>query len=72
MTTRKRAKAKAVPEAKRTSVMVADVIWQAAHVMMERKGYNKNFSQYVADLIREDRKRQEAEDERRNQPPPVV
>jgi hypothetical protein len=39
----------------RTTVALAEVVWKMAEKMMEAKGFNKNFSSYVADLIRRDR-----------------
>jgi hypothetical protein len=37
------------------------VVWGAAQEMMEAKGFNDNFSAYVADLIRRDKERQGGE-----------
>ena len=39
---------------KRTTVSLAPVLWVMAEAQMERKGFNNNFSSYVADLIRRD------------------
>ena len=44
-------------EDKRTTVSLAPVLWVMAEAMMERKGFNNNFSSYVADLIRRDHER---------------
>ena len=41
-------------ESKRGSVSLAQVIWDKAEQAMRRKGFNGNFSAYVADLIRND------------------
>jgi len=41
-------------ESKRGSVSLAQVIWDKAELAMRRKGFNGNFSAYVADLIRND------------------
>jgi len=42
---------------KRTTVSLAPVLWVMAEAQMERKGFNNNFSSYVADLIRRDHER---------------
>lgn len=42
---------------KRTTVSLAWVIWDMAEEMMTAKGFNDNFSAYVADLIRRDKER---------------
>jgi hypothetical protein len=44
---------------KRTSISLAQVVWDWAMEMMEAKGYNDNISAYIADLIRRDKERQE-------------
>jgi len=44
-------------EDKRTTVSLAPVLWVMAEAQMERKGFNNNFSSYVADLIRRDHER---------------
>ena len=44
----------------RTSVSLAEVVWKLAEEMMEARGFNDNFSAYVADLIRRDRELHEA------------
>ena len=44
---------------KRTSISLANVVWQMAVEMMQAKGFNDNFSSYVADLIRRDKEKQE-------------
>ncbi len=36
----------------RTTISLAGVIWQTARELMESRGFNKNFSAFVADLIR--------------------
>lgn len=36
----------------RTTVSLAQVIWDKAQTQMIRGGYNKNFSSFVSDLIR--------------------
>ena len=40
---------------KRTTISLAQVIWEMAEKRMEAGGFNNNFSAYVADLIRRDR-----------------
>lgn len=42
---------------KRTTISLAQVVWAQAEFLMERKGFNKNFSAYVADLVRRDHER---------------
>lgn len=42
---------------KRTSISLASVIWEMAEDQMRAKGFNENFSSYIADLIRRDRER---------------
>lgn len=42
---------------KRTTISLAEVVWAQAEFLMERKGFNKNFSAYVADLVRRDHER---------------
>ena len=42
---------------KRTTVSLAKVIWTMAKEMMAVKGFNDNFSAYVADLVRRDKER---------------
>jgi hypothetical protein len=42
---------------KRTTVSLAEVVWQMAESQMAEKGFNDNFSAYCADLIRRDRER---------------
>ena len=42
---------------KRTTVSLAHVVWDMATESMEAKGFNDNFSAYIADLIRRDRER---------------
>ena len=42
---------------KRTTVSLAQVVWVMAEEMMAVKGFNENFSSYVADLIRRDKER---------------
>ena len=44
---------------KRTTVSLARVVWDMAEEQMKAKGFNDNFSAYVADLIRRDRERAE-------------
>jgi non-homologous end joining protein Ku len=44
---------------KRTTVSLAEVVWQMAEANMQAKGFNDNFSSYVADLIRRDKEHQE-------------
>ena len=41
-------------DSKRGSVSLSKVIWDKAEQAMRRKGFNGNFSAYVADLIRND------------------
>jgi hypothetical protein len=43
---------------KRVTISLAKVVWDWANEMMEAKGFNKNVSAYVADLIRRDRDRE--------------
>lgn len=54
---------------KRTGICLDLVVWQIAEDMMRRRGFNKNFSAYVADLIRRDQERAELAKPR---PVPVV
>ena len=42
---------------KRTTISLATVVWDMAEEMMARKGFNENFSAYVADLVRRDQER---------------
>lgn len=44
---------------KRTTISLAEVVWKMAETRMAEEGYNDNFSQYVAELIRADRRRQD-------------
>ena len=44
-----------VRQDKRTTVSLAQVVWETAEKIMEAKGFNDNFSAYVADLIRRDK-----------------
>jgi hypothetical protein len=44
---------------KRTTVSLARVVWDLAEEQMKAKGFNDNFSAYVADLIRRDKERSE-------------
>lgn len=44
---------------KRTTVSLAQVVWDWAEDLMEAKGYNDNFSAYVAELIRRDKERED-------------
>ena len=55
-------------EDKRTTVSLAQVVWQMAEEMMAKKGFNDNFSAYVADLIRRDREREEEKSLRSTDP----
>jgi len=41
-------------DARRGSISMARIIWDQADHCMRRKGFNGNFSAYVADLIRAD------------------
>ena len=43
---------------KRTTVSLAHVVWVMAEEQMETKGFNDNFSAYIADLIRRDKERE--------------
>jgi hypothetical protein len=43
---------------KRTSLLVSGVVWNAGQRQMSRKGFNGNFSAYIADLIRRDEERE--------------
>jgi hypothetical protein len=45
-------------EDRRTTISLAEVVYQTAEEMMEAKGYNGNFSAYLADLIRRDKERE--------------
>lgn len=38
----------------RTTVSMSKVVWLMAEQMMDTKGFNGNFSAYIADLIRRD------------------
>ena len=44
----------------RTTVSLAKVVWKWAEKLMKAKGFNDNFSAYVADLIRHDKERGES------------
>jgi O-glycosyl hydrolase len=44
---------------KRATVSLARVVWDMAKEQMKAKGFNNNFSAYVADLIRRDKERSE-------------
>ncbi len=44
----------------RSTISMDKVVWQMAEAAMERKGFNANFSAYVADLIRRDAERYQA------------
>ena len=44
---------------KRTTVSLAEVVWKMAEETMDAKGYNGNFSAYVAELIRRDKEKAE-------------
>ena len=44
---------------KRTTVSLAGVVWEMAEARMEREGYNGNFSAYIAELIRRDKRESE-------------
>ena|SRR5208337_1658062 len=44
---------------KRTTVSLARMVWDMAEEQMQAKGFNDNFSAYVADLIRRDKERSE-------------
>lgn len=39
---------------RRTTISLARVVWDMAIEMMDAKGFNDNFSAYVADLTRRD------------------
>lgn len=39
----------------RTTVSLDKVVWQMAERVMAQRGYNKDFSAFIADLIRRDR-----------------
>ncbi len=43
----------------RTTITLADVVWEMAAELMKLKGFNNNFSSYVADLIRRDKEEQD-------------
>ncbi|HEY5910857.1 MAG TPA: hypothetical protein VJA21_09675 [Verrucomicrobiae bacterium] len=43
----------------RTTISLAAVVWARADRMMQYKGFNGNFSAYVADLIRRDQAKDE-------------
>jgi len=45
---------------KRTTVSLAKVVWDIAVEMTRTRGFNDNFSAYVADLVRRDKEREEA------------
>jgi len=40
--------------AKRTTVILDQLVWALAEENMRLRGYNRNFSAYIADLIRRD------------------
>jgi len=42
---------------KRTTISLAVVVWEKAEFLMQHKGFNQNFSAYVADLVRRDYER---------------
>jgi len=44
---------------KRTTVSLDNVVWQWAVESMRKRGYNSNFSAYVAGLIRRDKERED-------------
>ena len=44
---------------KRTTISLAEVVWKMAETRMAEEGYIDNFSQYVAELIRADKRRQD-------------
>ncbi len=46
---------------KRTTVSLDKLVWKWANQMMRAKGYNENFSAYVADLIRRDKEKRDRE-----------
>lgn len=46
--------------------MLAPVIAEIADQMMDRRGFNNNFSAYVADLIRRDQERLAGESGRKS------
>lgn len=50
-------------EDKRTTVSLAKIVWEMAQEMMRLKGFNDNFSSYVADLIRRDKERLQSKPE---------
>lgn len=45
---------------KRITISLAQVVMTMAVENMEERGFNENFSAYIADLIRRDREREEA------------
>jgi hypothetical protein len=53
----------------RTTVSLAEVVWEMAEEMMDTRGFNQNFSSYVADLIRRDKEREEARGKSSDYPP---
>lgn len=57
-------------DSKRGSVSLAQVIWDKAAECMARKGFNGNFSAYVADLIRQDAAQRETNPPRKNKSSP--
>jgi hypothetical protein len=52
-------------EDRRKTVSLAKVVWDMAEQNMKDRGFNDNFSAYIADLIRRDKER---EDEKRPSP----
>ena len=52
-------------EDRRKTVSLAKVVWDMANQNMKDRGFNDNFSAYIADLIRRDKER---EDEKRLSP----
>jgi hypothetical protein len=59
---------------KRVTVSLAKIIWKTAENLMDLKGFNGNFSAYVADLIRRDQERLAGVERpsRVAQPPPAA
>lgn len=58
----------ASPSARKT-VSLDPVVWGWATKLMAAKGHNKNFSAYVAELIRRDQEREEEKEQRKRTDP---
>lgn len=52
----------------RTTILLAQIVYRKATELMATKGFNRNFSAYVADLIRRDAERNLKENHNHQQP----